>query len=51
MHEHYAGEMQKNYEYITFSRSNFASVLPEVVRRLQGDLTANHIPLPLARAG
>jgi len=51
MHEHYAGEMQKNYEYITFSRSNFASVLPEVVRRLQGDLTANHIPLPLARDG
>ena len=51
MHEHYAGEMQKNYEYITFSRPNFAAVLPEVVRRIHGDLTANHIPLPPTRDG
>lgn len=51
MHEHYAGEMQKNYEYITFSRSDFSSVLPEVVRRIHGDLTANHIPLPPTRGG
>jgi hypothetical protein len=51
MHEHYAGEMQKSYEYITFSRPDFSSVIPEVVRRLHGDLTANHIPLPREKDG
>jgi hypothetical protein len=45
MHDHYAGELQKNYEYIPFDRGGFGQVLPQVVRRLNGDLSANHIPL------
>lgn len=46
MHQHYAGELQKTYEYIPFNRNNFLSILPEVIRRLQSDLTVNHVPLP-----
>lgn len=51
MHAHYAGELQKTYEYVPFERNGFSLVLPEVVRRLQGDLNVNNIPLPTARAG
>lgn len=43
--EHYAGELQKNYEYVPFERANFVGAFDEVGRRLSGDLEANHIPL------
>jgi hypothetical protein len=46
MHDHYAGELQKNYEYVAFERPSFSEKLPEVVRRLNGDLRANYIPTP-----
>ena len=50
MHPHYAGELQKTYEYISFERNSFVLMLPEVVRRIHGELTANHIPLPFVGA-
>lgn len=50
MSDHYAGELQKNYEYIPFDRHCFGKALPEVVRRLNGDLGASHIPLPIISA-
>lgn len=43
--EHYAGELQKNYEYVSFERASFQNALQEVGRRIVNDLTANHIPL------
>ena len=46
MHAHYAGELQKTYEFIPFTRDTFPQVLPEVVRRLNVDLERNAIPLP-----
>jgi hypothetical protein len=46
MHEHYAGELQKAYEYIPFDRSGFAAILPQVVERLNAELKLNNIPLP-----
>lgn len=45
MDEHFAGELQKNYEYIPFQRSNFAEAFAEVGRRVRSDLEANHIPV------
>jgi hypothetical protein len=50
MDEHYAGELQKNYEYITFDRANFVEAVDQVARRLISDLEANHIPLRANRA-
>jgi hypothetical protein len=43
--EHFAGELQKNYEYIPFVRSDFAAAAAETQRRLTADLIANHIPV------
>lgn len=43
--DHYAGELQKNYEYVSFERASFQNALQEVGRRIVNDLTANHIPL------
>jgi hypothetical protein len=45
MDEHFAGELQKNYEYVPFRRSDFEVAFDEVGRRLRNDLQANHIPL------
>lgn len=47
MSPHYAGELQKTYEYIPFVRGDFDSVMPEVVRRLGVDLERDAIPLPV----
>ena len=46
MHEHYAGELQKTYEYLSFDRSDYKDRFSEVARRLQADRRANHIRLP-----
>ena len=43
---HYAGELQKNYEYIEFSRSNYSRIFKNVPIRLKLDLERNLIPLP-----
>jgi hypothetical protein len=43
--DHFAGELQKNYEYIPFERSDFGAAFDEVGRRLINDLKANFIPL------
>jgi hypothetical protein len=43
--EHYAGELQKNYEYVPFERTIFQDAMKDVGRRIVNDLTANHIPL------
>jgi hypothetical protein len=45
MDEHFAGELQKNYEYIPFSRAEYESACRELGRRVRGDLAANHIPI------
>jgi hypothetical protein len=45
MDDHYAGELQKNYEYVSFTRSTYEQDFQQVGRRLQADLTANYIPL------
>ena len=50
MDSHYAGELQKTYEYVPFERERFAEVLPEVVRRFLVDLERNAIPLPTTHA-
>jgi hypothetical protein len=44
MDEHFAGELQKNYEYIPFCRAEYESSFQELGRRVRGDLAANHIP-------
>jgi hypothetical protein len=44
--EHYAGELQKNYEYIPFTRPDYAEAFQGVGKRIVHDLEANHIPLP-----
>lgn len=41
---HYAGELQKNYEYVPFERGSFHDAFEEVGRRIMNDLVANHIP-------
>ena len=46
MDDHFAGEMQKNYEYVPFSRSSQPEAFEEIARRIQADLCFNHIPLP-----
>lgn len=43
---HFAGELQKNYEYIEFSRSNYSRVFQNIPTRLKLDLEKNLIPLP-----
>ncbi len=43
---HFAGELQKNYEFIPFCRNDFADASSEVGRRIAGDMSANHIPRP-----
>ena len=43
--DHFAGELQKNYEYIPFIRGAFEAPFQEAGRRVQSDLEANHIPL------
>jgi len=44
MHEHYAGELQKNYEYAIFDRGDYGPAFQEVARRISADLAAYHIP-------
>ena len=46
MDSHYAGELQKTYEYIGFSPDGFKTALPEVIRRFQVELERHHLPLP-----
>jgi hypothetical protein len=43
--EHYAGELQKNYEYVPFSRVEFEEPFRAIGKRILNDLTANHIPV------
>jgi hypothetical protein len=43
--DHFAGELQKNYEYIPFSRTQYELPFQQVGRRVQSDLDANNIPL------
>jgi hypothetical protein len=45
MDDHFAGELQKNYEYIPFSREEYRAAFEELGRRVKADLVANHIPL------
>lgn len=42
----YVGELQRIYEYITFTRSNHPERFEAIARRLLVDLQANNIPLP-----
>lgn len=49
MDDHYAGELQKTYEYIPFDRENFRGAFEEAGRRLKSDLSLNHIPLRTPR--
>lgn len=44
--EHYAGELQKNYEYTPFARPDYAAAFRGVGERILHDLAANHIPIP-----
>jgi len=44
--KHFTGELQKNYEYIEFSRSNYSRILKNIPIRLKLDLERNLIPLP-----
>jgi hypothetical protein len=44
--DHYAGELQKVYEYIPFNRSRTEEAIEEAVRRITADLEANNIALP-----
>jgi hypothetical protein len=46
MDSHYAGELQKTYEYIPFTRGSLEDAMPEVIRRFNVDLERNAIPLP-----
>jgi hypothetical protein len=48
MDDHFAGELQKNYEYIPFYRIDFKMAFHEVGRRVQSDLQEHHIPLRAA---
>ncbi len=50
MDEHFAGEVQKNYEYIPFLRAAFQGPFGEVARRIRNDLAEHHIPLRVERA-
>lgn len=43
---HFAGELQIIYEYIPFSRSNYAAAFGAIIPRLNVDLDSNLIPLP-----
>jgi hypothetical protein len=47
MDDHFAGELQKNYEYIPFQRETFREAFGEVSRRIQNDLNEHFIPLRL----
>jgi hypothetical protein len=42
---HYAGELQKNYEYVSFNRGSFEEAFGDLGNRIRNDLLANHIPL------
>jgi len=45
LHDHFAGELQRNYEYLSFKRSAFAETLLMAGQRLRHDLEGNHIPI------
>jgi hypothetical protein len=45
LHDHYAGELQKNYEYDLFDRANYQAAFKRVGARLLADLSANAIPV------
>jgi hypothetical protein len=47
--DHFAGELQKYYEYVPFSRPDYESAFQEVGRRVRADLVANNVPLPVAQ--
>lgn len=47
---HYAGELQKNYEYIPFNRSDFGTRFTEVARRIGSDWESHGILFPGATA-
>ena len=43
---HYAGELQKVYEYVPFTRADFAVSFSSIAGRFDADLQRHHIPLP-----
>jgi hypothetical protein len=45
MDEHYAGELQKNYQCILFSRESYEPAFDEAGQRVKHNLMENHIPL------
>ena len=47
---HYAGELQKNYEYVPFNRSDFSSRFEEVARRIRSDWASHGVLLPTTPA-
>ena len=44
----FVGELQKVYEYLTFTRSNHPRVFETALGRFKADLKAANIPLPAA---
>ena len=46
MDEHYAGELQKTYEYIPFDREACAGPFQSVLRRFEADLEQRAMPGP-----
>lgn len=48
---HYAGELQKTYEYIPFNRETFAGAVEQVPGRFDADLERHHIPRPTRPIG
>jgi hypothetical protein len=49
MDAHFAGELQKTYEYIQFTPEAFDANMAEVIRRFDVDLELYAIPLPTGR--
>lgn len=45
MDDHYTGELQKNYQYIPFSRESYELAFDGAGQRVKRDLMDNHIPL------
>lgn len=43
--DHYAGELQKNYEYVSFESDTYRAALSDLGQRIKNDLLANHIPI------
>ena len=46
MDEHYAGELQKTYEYVPFNRGSCLDAFQAVPRRFEAELDRRAVPLP-----